>query len=450
MIRYHAAWVVPICRPPVARGVVAVDGDRIAYVGHAHGAPAGDDEQLGDVILMPGLVNAHCHLELTAMRGFLEDVEFRRWILRLTGARRAVLGRDALLDSARYGLEEGILAGITTYADTCESGVVMQAMREARVRGVMFQEVFGPDPAQCDEAIRSLRERVAGLRYLETPLVRMGVSPHAPYTVSDDLFRATANLARELHVPMAIHIAESSLEHDLIVSASGGFADGLRRRGIAVSPRGRSPIALLASLGVLDVRPLLIHCVRVDGDDIAAIASARCGVAHCPASNAKLGHGIAPVGELLAAGVPVGLGSDSMASNNRMDLLEEARLALFAQRARLGSHETPGAAEVLAMATVGGAAAIGLDDVIGTLEPGKQADLAAFAIDRTRPTFDPVTAAVFSITGAAARFVTVAGHVLLQNGALVAPTSGLATRMEGMGGALADWLEAGGELSGIL
>jgi 5-methylthioadenosine/S-adenosylhomocysteine deaminase len=450
MIRYQAAWVVPISSPPIARGVVAVDADRIAYVGPPEGAPEGDDEKLGDVILMPGLVNAHCHLELTAMRGFLEDVEFRRWILRLTAARRAVLGRDALLDSARYGLEEGILAGITTYADTCESGVAMQAMREAGVRGVMYQEVFGPDPAQCDESIRALRERVAGLRYLETSLVHLGVSPHAPYTVSDDLFRATAAFARELHLPVAIHIAESALEQELIVSGSGGFADGLRRRGIAVSPRGRSSIDLLASLDVLDTRPLLIHCVRVDAQDIAVIAAARCSVAHCPASNAKLGHGIAPVDELLASGIPVGLGSDSVASNNRMDLLDEARLALLAQRARIGSHETPDAAEMLELATVGGAAAIGLDDLIGTLDPGKQADLAAFAIDRNRPTFDPVTAAVFSITGAAARFVTVGGRVLLRDGLLVAPKLGLAERMESLGEALADWLEVGGELSGVL
>jgi 5-methylthioadenosine/S-adenosylhomocysteine deaminase len=448
MIRYHAAWVVPISSTPIPRGVVAVDGERIAYVGPVEQAPDGNDEQLGDAILLPGLVNAHTHLELTAMRGFLEDVEFRRWILRLTAARRAVLDRDALLDSARYGLEEGILAGITTYADTCESGVVMQAMREAGVRGVMYQEVFGPDPAQCAESIRDLRERVAGLRYLETPLVRVGVSPHAPYTVSDDLFRATTALAREFRAPMAIHIAESALEHELIASGSGGFADGLRRRGIAVAPRARSPLALLASLGVLEERPLLIHCVRVDEGDVGTIASTGCAVAHCPASNAKLGHGIAPLDELLAAGVPVGLGSDSMASNNRMDILEEARLALLAQRARLASHETPDAAEVLELATIGGAAAISLGDVIGTLEVGKQADLAAFAISNTRPTFDPVTAAVFSITGSAARFVMVAGRVLLRSGSLVAPREGLAERMESLGAALADWLEAGGELAG--
>ncbi|MGH7618395.1 MAG: amidohydrolase family protein [Gemmatimonadaceae bacterium] len=445
MILYHAAWVVPIASPPIANGVVAVEGDQIAYVGAAGGAPPGSDEHLGEVILMPGLVNAHCHLELTAMRGFLEDLDFRRWILRLTAARRVVLDRDALLDSARFGLEEGVRAGITTYADTCDSGVVVQAMREAGVRGVMYQEVFGPDPAQCGVSINGLRERVAGLRYLETPLVKVGVSPHAPYTVSDDLFRATTALARELGLPMAIHIAESALEHSLIVEGAGGLADGLRRRGIAVAPRARSPIALLESLGVLGVRPLLIHCVRVDAGDIAAIAGARCGVAHCPASNAKLGHGIAPLDEMLAAGIAIGLGSDSMASNNRMDMLDEARLALLAQRARVGSHDAPDAEEMLEMATIGGAAAIGLDGVIGTLEPGKQADLAAFAMDRARPTFDPATAAVFSITGAAARFVTVGGRVLLRDGVLVAALPGLGPRMESLGAALAEWLGAGGE-----
>jgi cytosine/adenosine deaminase-related metal-dependent hydrolase len=450
MIRYHARWVIPIAATPIAHGVVAVEGDRIAFVGLAADAPAGEEEQLGNVVLMPGLVNAHCHLELTAMRGFLEDLDFRRWILRITNARRAVLDRDALLDSARYGLEEGIRAGITAYADTCESGVVIQAMREAGVRGVMYQEVFGPDPAQCEASIAALREKVAGLRYVETPLVRLGVSPHAPYTVSDDLFRATTALSREQRLPMAIHIAESEMEQRLVSEGAGPFADALRRRGIAVDRRADSPIALVADLSVLEARPLLIHCVRANARDVTLIASSNCAVAHCPASNAKLGHGIAPLDELRAAGVTVGLGSDSVASNNRMDILAEARLALLAQRGRLGSTETPDALEVLEMATVGGAEAIGLGDVVGTLEPGKQADLAAFSLDRVRPTFDPVAAAVFSITGADARFVTVAGRPLLRDGELVSPIAGLAARVDSISQKLADWLDAGGEVQGAV
>jgi 5-methylthioadenosine/S-adenosylhomocysteine deaminase len=449
MIRYRARWVVPISLPPIPNGVVAVDRDRIAYVGARSDAPPGDDVDLGDVVLLPGLVNAHCHLELTAMRGFLEDLDFRRWIVRLTGARRAILDRDALLDSARWGLVEGIQAGITTYADTCESGVVMNAMREAGVRGVMYQEVFGPDPAQCDASIAGLRDKVAGLRYIESPLVRAGISPHAPYTVSDDLFRAATTLAREQHLPMAIHIAESELEREYVVEGAGAFAEGLRRRNIPVLPRASSPIQLLADLGVLDVTPLLIHCVRVDERDIGTIANARAPVAHCPVSNAKLGHGIAPLNELLAGGVVVGIGTDSMASNNRMDVLEEARIALLGQRARTGSFETPAAIDVLELATIGGAHALGLSDAIGTLDVGKQADLAAFRIDRAGPTYDPVNAAVFSIRGANADFVCVAGKVLLRDGKSVEPRAGLADRMQTLADALGAWLSGGGEIGTV-
>ena len=450
MIRYRARWVVPICAPPIRDGAVVVDGSRIEYVGPYDEAPSADDHDLGDVVLLPGLVNAHCHLELTAMRGFLEDLDFRRWILRLTNARRALLDRDALLDSARYGLEEGVAAGITSYADTCQSGVVIQAMREAGVRGVMYQEVFGPDPGQCAQSIAELREAITGLRYLETPLVRVGVSPHAPYTVSDDLFRASAQLARELSLPMAIHVAESDLEQRLVVDGEGSFADGLRRRGIAVSPRATSPVQLLAKLGVLDVAPLLIHCVRVDEGDIRSIAESRASVAHCPASNAKLGHGVAPLDEMLSAGINVGLGSDSMASNNRMDMLEEARLALLTQRGRIASFETPEAIDVLELATIGGARAIGVDKEVGTLEAGKQADLAAFALHGLGPVQDPITTAVFSVTAARARFVAVAGKPLVRDGKLVAPRSGLPQRMQALGDSLAIWLDDGGEMQGVV
>ena len=448
MIRYHAKWVLPICSSPIRDGVVVVEGTRIAYVGTVDDAPAGIDEQLGDVVLMPGLVNAHCHLELTAMRGFLEDLDFQRWILRLTSARRAILDDDALLASARYGIEEGIRAGITSYADTCSSGVVMRAMRDAGVRGIVYQEVFGPDPAQCAQSIAGLREKISSLRYLETPLVRVGVSPHAPYTVSDDLFRATAALAREQSLPIAVHIAESEVEQNLVVEGSGPFADGLRRRGIAVSPRASSPIQLLASLGVLERGALLIHCIRIDRRDIDSIATSRSGVAHCPASNAKLGHGTAPLVELLEAGIAVGLGTDSMASNNRMDILDEARAALLAQRARIRSFEVPEAVDVLELATVGGARAIGLESVVGTLEPGKQADLAAFSLDGIGPVHDPVAAAIFTITGARARFVAVGGRVLLRDGSLVHPVPGLHDRMQSLADTLAEWLARGGEMQG--
>ena len=440
MIRYRARYVIPVVRPPIVDGVVAVDGDRIAYVGPVAGAPAARSVDLGDVALLPGLVNAHTHLELTAMRGFLEELDFRSWILRLTTAKRAVLSRDMLLDAARYGIAEGLRHGITTFADTCDSGVAFDAMRERGVRGVMYQEVFGPDPAQCAASLTELREKIDRLRPLETSLVRVGVSPHAPYTVSDDLFAAVARYAREAGLPVAIHIAESELEQDLVVRGEGLFAEGLRGRDIPVARRARTPIELLASLDVLSAGTLLIHCVRVDDADISRIAQSRCSVAHCPSSNAKLGHGIAPLTDFVAAGIAVGLGSDSVASNNRMDILEEARVAALFQRARRHSFSEVTASAALHLATLGGARAIGVDGEAGSLEVGKSADLAAFPLDSHGPVHDPLAALIFGLPGTKANFVAVAGRELVRDGALMGEDPGLEYRLQASADALQRWL----------
>src|SRR4051812_18764161 len=437
MTRYRARWVLPIADSPIENGEVGAANGRITFVGARRDDDGNEDViDFGNAILLPGLVNTHCHLELTGMRGFLENLDFRRWILRLTSAKRSVLDREQLLDAARLGLEEGIAAGITTYGDTCDSGVALEAMNEYGVRGIMYQELFGPDPAQCAASIADFRAKLATHRTQETELARVGISPHAPYTVSDDLFRASAELARSERLPMAIHIAESDPEWQLVVEGRGTFAEGLRGRGIDVRARATSPVQLLHTLGVLDCRPLLIHCVRVDAPDLEVVATSRSAIAHCPVSNAKLGHGIAPLLETLAAGIDVGLGSDSVASNNRMDLLEEARSALLLQRARVGTHETLSAADVLELATMGGACALGLADEIGSLEVGKSADLAAFPIGDAVPTFDPAVAAVFAIDGSRADLVIVAGVPLVANGRLLRPTHGLRVRIQRSANAL--------------
>jgi cytosine/adenosine deaminase-related metal-dependent hydrolase len=445
MTRYHARWVLPISTAPIADGTVVEREGRIAYVGAREDAPAasdGPDVELGDALLLPGLVNAHCHLELTAMRGFLDGLEFREWILRLTHARRAVLSLEDLLDASRLGVEEGLRAGVTTFADTGDSGTGFDAMLERGVRGICYRETFGPDPAQTERAVAELREKVLGMRKRETPLVRVGVSPHAPYTVSDSLFRATAALARELGFPVAVHIAESALESELVVAGAGAFADGLRARGIAVAPRARSPIALLESLGVLEADPLLIHCVRVDEPDVRIVAEHRCAVAHCPASNARLAHGIAPLADLLDAGVDVGLGSDSVASNDRMDLLDEARLALLLATVRAGRVDTLSAARALELATLGGARALRLEREVGSLEVGKSADLAAFPLGvRARgPTHDPAAAAVLALAGTPATFVAVAGRVLVRDGTMHHAEPALVQRVQRAADRLRDWL----------
>jgi len=380
---------------------------------------------------MPGLVNAHTHLELTALRGFLENLDFALWITRLQAVKKAVFDRDQFLDAARCGLAEGVRAGITTFADTCDSGVAFDAMLEAGVRGIMFQEVFGPDPTVVDASLAELSAKIDAFRPRQTSLVRVGVSPHAPYSVSDALFASVARYAARHSLPVAVHIAESEVERQLVENGAGVFAETLRRRGIAVSTRGRSSIDVLSRAGVLQGRPLLIHCVRVDVADIERIAATASSVAHCPVSNARLGHGIAPVTAMLEAGIAVGLGSDSMASNNRMDLLAESRAAMLAQGARSGRHDTLSAGAVLRLATMGGARALGLDADIGSLEVGKAADLAAFPIiAEGGPVHDPTEAAVLALPGTAACLVTVAGRELVRDSRLVSWDAGLPARLE--------------------
>jgi 5-methylthioadenosine/S-adenosylhomocysteine deaminase len=445
MTRYQARWVVPVSRPPITDGCVDVrDGD-IVYVGPCHDAPPSDGElvQLGDALLLPGLVNAHTHLELTAFRGLLGDAPFRRWIVSLQRAKAAVMTRQRYLDAARLGVAEGLLAGITTYADSCDSGVSLEVMRELGVRGVMYQEVFGPDPAAAARSLGELDAKLEQLCGLETDLQRLGVSPHAPYTVSAELYRGVGRLARQRGLPMMLHAAESEAESELVADGSGPFAEALRRRGIEVPARGRSPLAYLQDLGILDERPLLAHCVQADAADVERIAATGATIAHCPISNAKLGHGVAPVVEFRQYGIDVGLGSDSMASNDRMHLLEEARVAVLAQRQRTRRWDALSAHDALELATLGGARALRMDERIGSLDIGKSADLAAFdlgGMDVT-PAFDPVVAAVFSLGGSRASFVAVAGRPLVWRGRLTSADPAVSTRARATVEALQRWRE---------
>jgi cytosine/adenosine deaminase-related metal-dependent hydrolase len=290
--------------------------------------------------------------------------------------------------------------------------------------------------------MRELAARVDKLEPEQTDLVALGVSPHAPYTVSDRLYEATARFADSRELPMAMHIAESAAEHEIVASGSGEFADRWRRRGIAVAKRARSPIELLHRLGALERGPLLIHCVRVDAADIQIMARHRCSVAHCPASNAKFGHGIAPILPIVDAGIRVGIGSDSVASNNRMDILDEARLAVLIHRAATQRHDAFGAHQALELATIGGARALNLDSRVGSLEVGKDADLAAFTTDipRTTPLGDPYSAAIFALPGRSATLVTVRGKVLVERGRAVLRDTTLADRVRKAGAALASWV----------
>jgi cytosine/adenosine deaminase-related metal-dependent hydrolase len=444
-IAYHARWVLPIASSAIPDGAIVVEGATIRYVGASSGANADTHVRLGNCLLMPGLVNVHTHLELTAMRGFLDGLDFRKWLGVLTNARNDVLDAGAMLDAATMGIHEGLLAGITTYGDCASSVAPLAAMRATGVRGVGYIETFGPDAATCEDSLRTLQNTVNAERLLDSPLVKVAVSPHAPYTVSAALFRQVADWARAEALQLAVHVSESHAEVAFVRDGTGPFADRLRERGIAVSATGVSPVQLLADTGMLGASTLLIHGVQMDDTDVRLAAESGSAVAHCPVSNAKLGHGMAPLDLFLQNGLRVGLGSDSVASNNRMDVLLEARFATLMQSIRQGVPDALSARRALSLATLEGAEALGLRAVTGSLEVGKQADLAAFPLDRIEATtvFEAEDMLVHALAGAVqARLVLVAGRERVRDGRVVGAVEGLADRMRTIARQLKGWRTA--------
>jgi cytosine/adenosine deaminase-related metal-dependent hydrolase len=415
----------------VRNGTVVVDGDRIHWVGPRAAAPPGSDDELGDAVLMPGLVNTHIHLDLAAFAGALSGEGFFPWIRTLVRGLAEASDDAALADASLWSVADQLTHGVTTMAHTGPGRAPFDAMRSGGARGVAYLEVFGPDPRQAADAIANLRERVTTARRDETALVRIGVSPHAPYSVSDALYAATATYARAEHLPVAVHIAESEDESRLVAGAGGEFAAFLRQRDIDVNPRADSPVALLERTGVLATRPLCIHAVRVDAADVRRIADAGASVAHCPLANAWFAHGSAPVAALRDAGVAVGLGTDSLASNDDVRLLAEARAAAdgaltFAER--------------LHMATQGGADALGIGAHVGMLVPGRQADLAAFAIDDIAECdSDPSRYVIERCADAPALLTVVAGTVRARRGDIPGANHGVAERMATHVARVRDW-----------
>ncbi len=421
---YSAAWVLPISSAPIADGAIAVEGDRIVSVGQSTLVrakyPQSNVRQLDNSVIIPGLINAHSHLELTAMRGFLEDVEsdFFAWLRKLTIARLERMTGDDLYVSAAWGACEAARAGVTCVADASDSAwTSMQALRDTGLRGIVFQESFGPDPHLVQENFEKLRGKVVRLRELETALVSCGVSPHAPYSVCGDQLELIARFATEERLPVMMHAAETQMEVALLSEGCGPFADGLRNRGIEWQSPGLSTIQYLNDHGVLQTQPLLAHCIQVNEADIDLMSEAGARVAHCPKSNAKLGHGVAPFRKFLNRGIAVGLGSDSVASNNTCDLLEEARFALLLTRA---SEHEPNvmAEEVLQAATAGGARALGLQDQVGELREGLQADFAVVSLSGThqQPNYDSVETLIFASSGRDVVLTVVAGREVYSEG----------------------------------
>lgn len=422
---YCARWVVPVTVPAFEDGAVAVAGKWIVGVGRRAEVearfPEAAREDFGAAAIIPGLVNCHSHLELTAMRGYLEDVEgdFFAWLRKLTVARMTRMTADDLRVSATWGALEAARAGVTCLGDACDAGdASIAALRDVGLRGIVYQEAIHPDERAADEMLAKLKVDVARLRESENGLVRVGVSPHSPYTMSEKLLVGISGYARDEKLPLMIHAAESAYEDELLKHGRGTFAESYVRRGLEWRSPRMSPIRYLSTRGVLSASTLLAHCVRVDAADIETIRESGAAVAHCPKSNLKLGHGHAPFAQM--TGLRRGFGSDSVASNNTCDMLEEARFATLLARLRQTQEggETYNAHHALADATHGGARALGYEENLGVLETGSEADLAIIKLDGAHqiPVYDPAHALVFSSSARDAVLTMVAGGEVYRDG----------------------------------
>jgi len=412
-----ADWVVPVEGAPIADGAVAIaDDGRIAAVGPS--SDLGEGERFERCVIVPGFVNCHSHLEYAVYAGFGDGQPFSDWI-GLHVARKQLLDLDDMRAIATAGAFECLRSGITTVGDCSFAGAAADAAALTGLRAVVYLEVFGRDISALDR-FHELHERVA---HLASERLVLGISPHAPYTCTRELYEACAALG----LPQATHLAESVAEREFLVDGTGDWSSFAH---MLVPPPGVTGIRMLAEAGLLGPRLMAAHCVHVDDEEIALLAAHEIGVAHCPRSNGILGCGIAPLAELRAAGIAVGIATDSPASTPSFDLFDELRTAIVAARARERRPDALSAADALELATLGGARVLGLADELGSLVPGKQADLAVVSLDDSmlEPVEDPVAAVILGGSPERVAATLVAGEDRYRRGTTAWPDSRRAAR----------------------
>jgi 5-methylthioadenosine/S-adenosylhomocysteine deaminase len=411
----HARWVIPVEPDGAAladHGVVVADG-RILAVLPSDAVPASfeaaEQVRLPEHVLIPGLVNLHTHAAMSLMRGLADDRPLMTWLKdHIWPAEAQHVGPEFVYDGTLLACAEMLRGGVTCASDMYFfPGSAARAFLDAGMRASLgliaidFPSAYASD---ADDYLRrglESRDRLAG-----EPLLSFCLAPHAPYTVGDATFRRIAVLAEELDLPVHVHLHETADE----VAAS-------------TEAHGCRPLERFARLGLLTERLIAVHAVHLEPSEIAALARAGASVAHCPSSNLKLAAGFAPVGALLALGVNVGLGTDGAASNNRLDVLQEMRTATLLAKAVAGDATAMPAYQALRCATLGGARALGLERRIGSIAPGKDADLAAvsLAAPETWPCFDPVSHLIYACGREHVTDVWVAGERAVRDRTLVRP-----------------------------
>lgn len=383
------------------------DDGRIAYAG----PPRPESQVTHDLaghVLMPGLVNGHTHSAMTLMRGVSDDEGFMPWLAAVQGVEQGMT-HDDVAAGLQLAMLEMIASGTTAFADMYHwDASLLELVREAGMRVYAAHAYAGDEtvafPAVTSSTGRDVLNETEALhvRFAEDPQIRVGFGPHAPYTCDPEQLREIRDRALAAGIPVQIHVSESAAE----------IADITARYGA-------TPGDHLASLGLLDADVLAAHCVHLTGDEIGVFAQQGTAVSHNPVSNLKLGCGVAPLPEFLGAGLRLALGTDSVASNNSLDLFEEIKTATILHRGAREDAAAVRASEVLDIATRGGAEAIGFPDS-GRLTPGSQADIIALSV--SGPAQAPFTAGrlvshlAFSTRGSDVRHVFIGGRHVFAEG----------------------------------
>ena len=407
-LRIDAAWVVPI-EPSGALSAhaIMIDAGRIAAV--LPRASANDlfesrsHLELPHHVLLPGLVNAHTHAAMNLFRGIADDLKLDVWLEQHIWPRESkFVDAGFVYDGARLSAAEMLRGGVTCCNDMYffpEASA--RAFLELGLRAMLGVAILDFPTAYAADADGYLSRGLAVRDTLKhEPTLSFSLAPHAPYTVGDATWEKIVVFARQLDLPVQTHLAETAQE----VSTSR-------------DEHGRSPLARLHELGVTGPQFLAIHGVHLGDQDIALLAAHGCHVVHCPVSNMKLGCGIARTAALVERGVNVALGTDGAASNNRIDLFSEMRVAALLAKASTGDPSVWPAQQALSAATLSGARALGLDGEIGSLVQGKQADLIAVDLSgsNAEPCYDPVSHLVYAVGREAVTDVWVGGRRIVEN-----------------------------------
>ena len=346
-------------------GILALENSQIVYVGQENQEILKQADQIIDyqgAWIMPGLVNCHTHSAMTGLRGIRDDSNLHEWLEDYIWPAEAEFTPEMTTKAVKEALTEMLQSGTTTFNDMYNpNGVeiekIYEAVKASKMRCYFSPTLFSSDMETTDETIAKTRAVIGTIKGYQDPNFKVMVAPHSPYSCSRELLEAGLNLAKEEDIPLHIHVAETKEES-----------------GIILKRYGKRPIAFLDKLGYLDHQAVFAHGVELNEAEIARLADSQVAIAHNPISNLKLASGSAPIIQLQKAGIPVGIATDSVASNNNLDMFEEGRTAALLQKMKSGDASQFPIETALKALTIEGAKVLRMEDEIGSLEVGKQAD----------------------------------------------------------------------------